>query len=75
VGHPLNPGLRATVQATGIPVWRLAAAAGFLHAHKFSGLINAASVPATAINVSRLEKIASAVGFDKARLFLNGDQK
>jgi len=70
----VNPALRATVRACGKPGFVLAIRSGFAHHSKFSFLINAESVPASAINIERLERIADIVGFPKSRLFVDGDR-
>lgn len=67
----INPELRTAVRASGKPVWILAVLCRFKHATKFSALINARSVPETAVNCERLNRIADEIGFDRERIFLN----
>jgi plasmid maintenance system antidote protein VapI len=57
-----------------MPGHRLALVLG-IHHSKLSALINANAVPATDVNIERLERIANAVGFPKTQLFLNGDSR
>ena len=68
----VNPNLYNVVRACGTPGWLLAYKVGITHSSQFSILINADSVPATTFNIERLERIADAVGFDRALLFLDG---
>ncbi len=68
----VNPKLREAVRASGRPGWQLAIDCGFLHHAKFSALIHARTMPATALNIERLRRIAAAVGFPAERLFLDG---
>jgi hypothetical protein len=66
----VNPALRATVRSSGRRIWQIAALAGLLHPSKASSLIQARSIPATQLNIQRLERIADSVGFDRDRIFL-----
>lgn len=70
----INPELYDAVRASGHPIYRLALTAGIVHTSKFSALVTATSVPDTEKNRSRLSRIASAVGFDPALVFLDGDR-
>lgn len=69
----VNPKLRDTVHACGVPGWQLSASIGFTHHSKFSRLINTESIPASPTNIQELERIADVVGFDRSQLFLDGD--
>jgi hypothetical protein len=55
-----------------VPGYRLALTLG-VHHSALSALINADVLPATHMNVERLERIADAVNFNRAELFLDGD--
>jgi hypothetical protein len=77
-GFPLRrlrlnqPAFRETVRSVDTPGFQIALAAGITHFSKFSALINADEVPASPINIERLERICEVIGFPKARLFVDG---
>lgn len=66
-----NPMLRAAVRSSGRLGVELAVQAGIRHHSKFSYLINAPVLPATAENIKLLEKIADVVRFPREHLFLD----
>jgi hypothetical protein len=70
----VNPALRQIIRASNRLSWQIALAAGIRHYPKFSELINAETVPATQINIDRLNRIADAVGFDRSLLFVDGER-
>jgi hypothetical protein len=81
--HPLRrlrlnqPAIRETVRGVvdaGTPGFVIALEAGITHFSKFSELVNADEVPASSINITRLERIAERIGFPKSRLFLDADR-
>lgn len=67
----VNPRLREAVRASGRPGWQLAYACGFIHHSRFSALIHAKTIPATALNRERLQRIASEIGFPAEQLFID----
>ena len=68
----INPALRRTIYDSRHPMFQLAAEVGFVHQSQFSAFINSALIPNSAKNIARLYRIADAVGFDRAQLFLDG---
>jgi len=72
--YRVNPALRATVYQSGQAIFELFRLTGFNHPPQFSSLINAEFIPATRLNIERLYRIADVVGFDRAQLFLGGEQ-
>lgn len=70
-----QPAFREAVHASGTPGWQIAIGAGIVHHSKFSALVNAESVANTTTNIERLRSIADAVGFDKSKLFLDGEDR
>jgi hypothetical protein len=73
--HINQPAFREAVKATGQRCYQLTVLAGLRHQSKFSALVNAESVPDTKANVAPLERIADVIGFDKSKLFVEGDDK
>ncbi len=67
-----NRQLLRAVRASGLPGWQLALVAGIPHHSTFSALINSKTVPDSRLTRERLERIADAVGFDRALLFPGG---
>lgn len=66
----INPRFRTFYQRSHRASWELAATAGFPHQSTFSTLIRSEVVPATALNVERLQRVADALGFPRDQIFL-----
>jgi len=66
----VNPALYKTYRACGQPQWKLVTLAGLTHQSQFSALICAKTIPATDVNIERLQRIADAVKFPREQLFL-----
>jgi hypothetical protein len=69
--RPLNHVLPDRVYSGSTPLGRMARIAGFPRYQGFWILLRAASVPATKLNVRRLERIAAAVGLPREQIFLD----
>lgn len=67
-----QPEFRNAVRRCGRLGCEIAVRAGIRHHSRFSTLINAKTVPDTPITIAYLERICEAIGFDKARLFVDG---
>lgn len=67
----LNPKLFATVRRCGRPRTRLALIAGYSHPTTFYEHMRASTVPGSALQVSRLERLADAVNFPRDQIFLD----
>ena len=67
-----QPAFYDSVRYCGHPGWLVALTAGLTHGTVLSALVTADSVPDTPQNIDRLERIADAVGFDRALIFLDG---
>jgi hypothetical protein len=70
----LNPALRNACIASGRPQWQLMIVAGINYQSRLSQLICAETIPATDATVDQLLRIADAVGFPRAQLFLFDEQ-
>ena len=65
----VSPALKAACLKDGRPFWQLTLLAGVTHPSRLSYLINADAVPATAINMHQLRRIAEVVGLPESELF------
>jgi hypothetical protein len=70
----INPAFHEAVRSFGQPGRRIAYEAGLNYRSELSKLICAETVPDTPLQVSRLERIAEVIGFDRNRLFVGGDR-
>jgi hypothetical protein len=68
----INPAFYHAVRTSGFPIYRITTIVGATHPALISRLIGSDSVPASDINIERLERIAEIVGYDKAQIFLDG---
>jgi hypothetical protein len=68
----LNPFFHRRVQRSRLKKVALQTAAGFPHYTTFHDILRAGQVVATALMVTRLERVADAVGFPRDEIFLDG---
>lgn len=66
----VHPALIAKVRSSSRPLYILATVAGCLHYPKFSELINSETVPDTPTTVTRLQRLARAVGHPLDAIFV-----
>ena len=64
----LNPHFKTAIRACPLPGWQLARRAGFRHHSRFSNLLHAGAVPATAAPL--FQAIAGIVGFPPDQIFV-----
>jgi len=68
----LNPKLRELARE--IPSWKIAAIAGFTHPQRYSTLLHAKFIQATPTNIERWQRVADALNFPRAEIFLADEQ-
>jgi hypothetical protein len=66
----VNPRFRDAYRRSRCASWELALRAGFPPQSHFSSLIRAESIPATALNVERLRRVAMLLDFDPDKILL-----
>ena len=59
----INPKLLRAIANSRLPVWKLCVAAGIQHQARYYELIAGGDVPDSSTNITRLERLAEAVGF------------
>ena len=67
-----QPAFRDAVRGCGRLGCEIAVRVGIRHFSKFSTLTNASSVPDTRENITTMERIADAIGFDRSQIFMDG---
>ena len=72
--RPLNRQLLEAVDRSVLTKQLIAVAAGFPNYPEFYETLRATTVPATPLTVTRLERVADAVGFPREEIFLDGPQ-